>query len=79
MTSTITISDDDKAEFTELKPDDMTQKEFVTELLDAYRRDNGEIVDVGAIVDNVEKQIAAEVELASYRGTRDALNDVLEQ
>jgi len=79
MTSTITISDDDKAEFTELKPDDMTQKEFVAELLDAYRRDNGEIVDVGAIVDNVEKQIAAEVELASYRGTRDALNDVLEQ
>jgi len=79
MTSTISCSDTDKDEFQALKPDDMTQKEFVSELLDAKRRDNGEIVDVGKIVDNVEKQIAAEVELASYRGTRDALNDVLEQ
>jgi len=79
MTSTISCSDKDKEEFQKLKPDDMTQKEFVSELLDAKRRDDGEIVDVGAIVDDIEKQIAAEVELSSYRGTRDALNDVLEQ
>lgn len=77
MTS-ISVADTTKSEFDELQPDELTQDEFVQALLDAYRRDNGEIVDVGKIVDNVEKQIAAEIELASYRGTRDALNDVLD-
>jgi len=77
--ASVSVDDETKQEWDELKPDDLTHGEFAEELLAAYRRDNGEIVDVGKIVDNVEKQIAAEVELSSYRGTRDALNDVLEQ
>jgi len=78
MTPTVSVSDDDKAEFQEMKPAEMTQKEFFAELIDAKRRDDGEIVDVGAIVDDVQKQVAAEVELSAYRGTRDALNEVIE-
>jgi len=51
----------------------MTHDEFVQELLAAYRRDNGEIVDVDDLVDGIEKQVAANVELAAYRGVQDAL------
>jgi len=51
----------------------MTHDEFVQDLLDAYRRDNGEIVDVDSIVDDIEKQVAANIELAAYRGVQDAL------
>jgi hypothetical protein len=45
----------------------------VQELLAAYKRDNGEIVDVDSIVDDIEKKVAANVELAAYRGVQDAL------
>lgn len=78
MTTSISVSDDDKREFNELKPEDMTQKEFFGELIAAKRRDNGEIVDVGSIVDDVERQVGASVELAAYRGTREALDDVID-
>lgn len=74
MTS-ISVADSTKSEFDELKPDDLTQDEFTQELLAAYRRDNGEIVDVGALADEITKQTAASVELAAYRGTRDAIED----
>lgn len=76
--SSISISDSTKADFDELKPDDQTHDEFVSELLDAYRRDKGEVVDVGALVDAVTEQTATSVELAAYRGTRDAIQDVKE-
>jgi hypothetical protein len=64
-----------KEEFDELKPDGYTQSEFIEELLAAYRRDNGEIVDVGAVVEQITKQTASEVELAAYRGVAQALED----
>lgn len=76
--SSISVKNDTKSEFDELKPDELTQDEFCQELLDAYRRDNGEIVNVGEIVDQIERQVGKEVELASYRGTRDALDSKLE-
>jgi len=56
-----------------LKPDELTHDEFVQELLDAYRRDNGEIVDVDDLVDGIERQVATKIELAAYRGVQDAL------
>jgi len=73
--SSISISDSTKSDFDELKPDDLTHDEFVAELLDAYRRDNGEVVDVGELVDEITSQTAASVELAAYRGTREAIQD----
>jgi hypothetical protein len=69
----INCSSADKQEFDSLKPDEMTQKEFIGELLAAYRRDNGEIVDVAALVDRIEKQVASEIELAAYRGVTEGL------
>jgi predicted CopG family antitoxin len=76
--ASISVDDEVKREFDEMKPEDLTHSEFVEELLAAKRRDDGEIVDVGQIVDEVSKQTAATVELASYRGTREALNEVIE-
>ncbi|AFH22967.1 hypothetical protein OSG_eHP39_00135, partial [environmental Halophage eHP-39] len=58
---------------TRIEPEDATHDEFVQELLAAYRRDNGEIVDVDDLVDGIEKKVAANVELAAYRGVKDAL------
>ncbi|UXF49964.1 hypothetical protein 7841G3A2_26 [Haloquadratum phage sp.] len=71
--SSISVDRQTKSEFDELKPEDMTHDEFVQELLAAYKRDNGEIVDIDDLVDGIEKQVAANVELAAYRGVQDAL------
>ena len=69
------ISDDrqTKSDFDELKPEDATHDEFVQEHLAAYRRDNGEIEEVDDPVDGIENKVAANVELAAYRGVKDAL------
>jgi len=71
--SSISVDRQTKSDFDELKPEDMTHDEFVQELLAAYKRDNGEIVNVDDLVDGIEKQVAANVELAAYRGIQDAL------
>jgi len=71
--SSISVDRQTKSEFDELKPEDATHDEFVQDLLDAYRRDNGQMVDVDSIVDDIEKQVAANIELAAYRGVKDAL------
>lgn len=74
--SSINVNTETKTEFDELKPDELTQDEFVQELIAAYRRDDGEIVDIDEIVDEINHQIAAEIELSAYRGTKEALNDL---
>lgn len=76
MTS-INVDRSTKEDFDDLKPDGLTQKEFVAELLKVYRRDNGEIVDVAAMADKITKETASEVELAARRGVGQALEDKL--
>lgn len=75
--SSISVSDATKAEFDDAKPDELTHDEFVSELLDAYRRDNGQVVNPSEIVDRVTAETAAHVELAAYRGCREALEDLV--
>lgn len=76
--SSISVSSDTKSEFNELQPEDTTHDEFVQELLAAYRRDDGEIINPDALADEivakVHKQIAASVELSAYKGVQDALD-----
>lgn len=74
MTS-ISVNNDTKREFDELKPSDSTHDEFVQELLDAYRRDQGEIVNVDELVEELTQRTATNVELAAYRGTKAAHKD----
>jgi hypothetical protein len=71
--ASISISNNTKTEIDDLKPDDMTYKEFADELVAAYRRDNGEVVDVDAMVDVILKRVAANIEVAAYRGVTEAL------
>jgi len=71
--SSISVGSQTKSDFDALKPDELTHDEFVQELLDAYRRDKGEIVDVDDLVDGIERQVATKIELAAYRGVQDAL------
>jgi len=72
MTS-ISISKQTKAEIDELKPNDMTYKDFTDELVAAYRRDNGEVVDIDKLVDGILERVATNIELAAYRGVAEAL------
>lgn len=74
MASSVSINDDTRSEWDELKSDDQTHDEFAQELLDAYRRDNGEIVNVDEIVEQINARVASNVEVASYRGTAEALD-----
>jgi hypothetical protein len=73
MTS-ISVDDSTKREFDELKPDELTHDEFTQELLAAYRRDNGEVVNVDELVDEIRERVATNVELAAYRGVDDRLD-----
>jgi hypothetical protein len=72
--TSISVDQQTKTEFDELKPEGLTHDEFTQELLAAYRRDNGEIIDVDAIVERIEKRIATKIELAAYRGIDDRLD-----
>lgn len=79
MTPSIPVSESTKAEWDKLKEqheDDLTHDEFAEFAIRCIRRDNGEVVNTSEIVDDITKQTAAEVELASYRGTRSALRDL---
>jgi predicted CopG family antitoxin len=75
MTSSISVNDETKRKFDELKPDDCTHDDFVRALIDAYRRDNGEVVDVDALVEEITQRTATNVELAAYRGVKAAHKD----
>ena len=67
----------DKARFDELKPDELTQKEFFTEVLDAYEnRDEKVIINTDEIVNGITKQTATEVELSARRGVKHALEEL---
>jgi len=72
--SQIGISNADKERFDELQPDDMTQAEFTSELLDAFEnRDEAVVIDTEAIIDDIQSAVASHVEIAAYRGTKHAL------
>jgi predicted CopG family antitoxin len=73
--SSISVDDKTKREFDELKQEGMTHDEFVQELLAAYKRDNGEIVNVDSLVDEITERVAANVEVAAYRGVDDRLDE----
>jgi len=73
--TSISVDETTKNEFDELKPDNMTHNEFVVELLQAKKRDNGQVVDPSEIADEIRRQAAADIELAAYRGVISAIDD----
>ena len=76
--SQVGISNDDKERFDELQPEDMTQAEFTNKLLDAYEhQDEQVIVDTDKIIDDVSSAVAADIEMAAYRGTKEAIKETV--
>lgn len=73
--ASISVDPADKKEFKEMKPDELTQKQFFAELLAAKRRDEGEIVDVDEMVEEIKHRVVTNAELAAYRGTKEALEN----
>lgn len=78
MSPSIPVSEQTKSEWDELKPDSDTHDDFARKVIDAKKRDDGQIVNPDKIVDEITQQTAAEVELAAFRGTRDAITGVLD-
>jgi hypothetical protein len=78
--SSISIDKSTKAEFDELKPENLTHDEFVAELLEVYRMQDTQLAMdslTQELVDEIEDTIATSAELAAYRGTQDALESEL--
>ena len=66
---------DHKDRFRDLQPDDQTQAEFLSECLDAYEIVDGSQVDLEEIMEMIDLRLGTQVELAAYRGTKEALAD----
>lgn len=73
--SSIGVDKQTKEEWDELKPEELTHDEFAQHAIDCIKRDNGEVVNVDELVSDIKKEVAAQVELAAYRGTKEALEN----
>lgn len=71
--SQINVDKSDKKEFDRLKPDDSTQAEFFHEVLGAYKRENGEPIDIQELVKEIDATLNSRWEIAAYRGAKDAI------
>jgi len=75
--SQVGCSSSDKERFDELQPENMTQAEFVSELLDCYEnRDDKVVIDTDAIIEELRVGVASEIELSAYRGVKEAIEEV---
>lgn len=76
--SSINCDADTKEQFDKLQPDDMTQSEFMAELIEAKKRDDGQVVNPEKIADEIVEKVthrtASEVELSAFRGVKEALD-----
>jgi hypothetical protein len=74
--SSINVSEKTKAQFDELQPENTTQDEFVQDLLETHQKDvDGIVIDPEEIAQQIKAQVATEVELASYRGVQEGIEN----
>jgi hypothetical protein len=66
---------DHKDRFRELQPDDQTQAEFLAECLDAYEIVDDSQVDLEEIMEMIDLRLGTQVELAAFRGVREAMEE----
>jgi hypothetical protein len=75
--SQINVSNTDKERFDELQGEDQTQKEFFSDVLDAYEnRDDKVVIDTEEIIEELRTGVASEIELAAYRGVKEAIEEI---
>ena len=71
--SQINCDSDDKERFDELKPEDKTQAEFFSEVMQIYQAaSEPTIIDSEDIVKEIKVQVASQIELAAYKGITEA-------
>jgi hypothetical protein len=72
---TISVKNQTKSRWDELKPEDMTHDEFCQEVLDAFEHgDDPVIIDTNKIVSKAAVKLSGQVETAAYRGIKEALD-----
>ena len=72
---TISVKNQTKSRWDELKPEDMTHDEFCQEVLDAYEHgDDPVVIDTDKIVSKAAVKLSGQVETAAYRGIKEALD-----
>ena len=71
---TISVKNQTKSRWDELKPEDMTHDEFCQEVLDAFEHgDDPVVIDTDKIVSKAAVKLSGQVETAAYRGVTEAL------
>jgi len=72
----VSVSEEDKKRFVELKPSEKTHKGFFAEVLATYETaDETVSLDTERITEQIKQSVAAEVELSAYRGVTEAIEE----
>ena len=72
----ISVTNEDKELFVQLKPSEKTHKEFFTEVLATYETaDETVSLDTERLTEQIKQSVAAEVELSAYRGVTEAIEE----
>ena len=70
----VSVSEEDKQRFDELKPADSTHKEFFSEILHTYENAEETVtIDTDAIVERVKHNVGPAIEQHAYRGVKEGL------
>jgi len=70
----VSVSEEDKQRFDELKPADSTHKEFFSSILRTYENaDETVTIDTDAIVERVKHNVGPAIEQHAYRGVKEGL------
>lgn len=56
----------------------MTQAEFIETLLDSYEIVEDSQIDIAEIMEMIDLRLGTQVELAAYRGSKQAIEDNLD-
>jgi len=72
----ISVTNEDKERFVELKGSEQTHKEFFAEVLATYETaDETVSLDTERLTEQIKQSVAAEVELSAYRGVTEAIEE----
>jgi len=72
--SSISVDEQDKDRFKELKPSDKTHKEFFAEILHTYEHAEETVeIDTDAIRADLVERVASDIEVAAFRGITEAI------
>lgn len=76
----VSMDQSTKDRWDELKPDDMTHADFAKTLLETYEyADEPVKIDTDEITQEIIEKVSAQIELASFRGTKEAIQEAAQE